>query len=431
MGESRGKKRKSHEAAITTLQDIDLPPGWMQQLLELGPDLAYVLAALANAGNISASQIKKARIGLPSFSAAKWTEVAPQFGLSDDLATAKFDSYPITPVLLPPSFHETIAEAAWRIQDVYQERVSQEREEARVRAFDTYLIPIVGLFQGRVIDKPEHPMTSTTYSSGGEVEHELFMIGGIIFFVIELKLGYEGQDNVAQLFLELLSAAEMNKKANFEGLRVHGLLTDLQTFHFYSYDPTRRKFAFDEMLQASGVREAFIADMIHGTWFSHSVTNKVFTVILSAYVEGLAATVEASRERPPGSPTGSSPVQRLLSIGTDDNVSQKETSRAHDTDGLTNSGPRRSTEQWELAHVFAMQCLKKFKEPVRTIEDIENQSCEAIRFVRAIPRVSSYSGKADPSTESELMELACRIVRTEYMTTVGASEQHVPATDGG
>ena len=31
---------------------------------------------------------------------------------------------------------------------------------------------------------------------------------------------------------------------------------------------------------------------------------------------------------------GSSPVQRLLSNGTDDNVSQKETSRVHDTDSL-------------------------------------------------------------------------------------------------
>ena len=65
-------------------------------------------------------------------------------------------------------------------------------------------------------------MTSTAYSSGGEVEHEvgvllnicrlsdgdliqLFMIGGIIFFVIELK---SGQDNVAQLFLGLLCKPE-------------------------------------------------------------------------------------------------------------------------------------------------------------------------------------------------------------------------------
>ena len=70
-------------------------------------------------------------------------------------------------------------------------------------------------------------MVSTDYSSGGEVEHEvgvllnicrlsdgnliqLFMIGGIIFFVIELKLGYEGHDNVAQLFLELLCKPEFS-----------------------------------------------------------------------------------------------------------------------------------------------------------------------------------------------------------------------------
>jgi hypothetical protein len=66
------------------------------------------------------------------------------------------------------------------------------------------------------------------------------------------------------------AAAEMNKNANFEGLRVHGLLTDLQTFHFYSYDPTRRKFSFDETLQVSPARETFITDMIHGWWFSHS-----------------------------------------------------------------------------------------------------------------------------------------------------------------
>jgi hypothetical protein len=34
------------------------------------------------------------------------------------------------------------------------------------------------------------------------------MIGGILFLVIETKLGYEGKDNVAQLFLELLCKPE-------------------------------------------------------------------------------------------------------------------------------------------------------------------------------------------------------------------------------
>jgi hypothetical protein len=34
------------------------------------------------------------------------------------------------------------------------------------------------------------------------------MIEGILFFVIEMKPGYEGKDNVAQLFLELLCKPE-------------------------------------------------------------------------------------------------------------------------------------------------------------------------------------------------------------------------------
>jgi hypothetical protein len=74
---------------------------------------------------------------------------------------------------------------------------------------------------------PEQPLPSTAYSSGGEVEHEvgvllnicrlsdgdliqLFMIGGIIFFVIELKFRYEGKVNIAQLFLELLCKPEFS-----------------------------------------------------------------------------------------------------------------------------------------------------------------------------------------------------------------------------
>jgi hypothetical protein len=36
-----------------------------------------------------------------------------------------------------------------------------------------YIVPIVALFQGRIIDKPEQPMMETRYSTGGEVEHEV------------------------------------------------------------------------------------------------------------------------------------------------------------------------------------------------------------------------------------------------------------------
>jgi hypothetical protein len=104
-------------------------------------------------------------------------------------------------------------------------------------------------------------------------------IGGILFFVIEMRLLLDGKDNVAQLFLELLckslfaslgvvnlytAAAETNRTARFEGLRVYGLLTDLLTFKFYSYDPIKKRFAFDEMIMVNVSREILVADMIRG-----------------------------------------------------------------------------------------------------------------------------------------------------------------------
>ena len=36
-----------------------------------------------------------------------------------------------------------------------------------------YIVPIVALFQGRVIDQPEQAMVETKYSTGGDVEHEV------------------------------------------------------------------------------------------------------------------------------------------------------------------------------------------------------------------------------------------------------------------
>ncbi len=68
------------------------------------------------------------------------------------------------------------------------------------------------------------------------------------------------------------AAAEINKSARFEGMRVHGLLTDLCSFHFYSYDPNRKRFAYDETLIASVPRDVFIGDMIHGMWCFQSAS---------------------------------------------------------------------------------------------------------------------------------------------------------------
>ena len=69
-------------------------------------------------------------------------------------------------------------------------------------------------------------MPASALATGGEVEHEVrsmarsnypkviytkllqvIMIGGILVFVIEVKLGKPSSNNLAQLFLELLCAS--------------------------------------------------------------------------------------------------------------------------------------------------------------------------------------------------------------------------------
>ena len=107
------------------------------------------------------------------------------------------------------------------------------------------------------------------------------MIGGILFFVVEFKLGIPNHNNLAQLFLEFLcayflfpytysvlsrhlAAAEQNNRLNFAGLRIYGLLTDLTQFKFYSYNPSTKKFCFDETILINNRRTGAFSDMIDG-----------------------------------------------------------------------------------------------------------------------------------------------------------------------
>jgi hypothetical protein len=47
-------------------------------------------------------------------------------------------------------------------------------------------------------------MPGTPETSGGEVEHEVYMLQGIILLVVELKLAFKDEmDHIAQVLLEL------------------------------------------------------------------------------------------------------------------------------------------------------------------------------------------------------------------------------------
>jgi hypothetical protein len=60
------------------------------------------------------------------------------------------------------------------------------------------------------------------------------------------------------------AAAKVNKQADFEGLRVYGVLTNLTRFAFYSYDPISNIFCHDIEIFVETLRDGFLSGMIHG-----------------------------------------------------------------------------------------------------------------------------------------------------------------------
>ncbi|KAM6497443.1 hypothetical protein JOM56_007916 [Amanita muscaria] len=364
---ARGIRKVNVENIIDS---VDLPEGWFK-VLSQDNNLQVLLAELANQGNVTNAAFKWARMGLPSFSDAKWSELAPQFGLHNNIALLQLPTF-ITPVyLLPPTFHVANFTPAWRTLDVYRDIDQQTREEARVRILDPYIVPILALFQGRIIDMP---VMESQYSSGGDVEHEIIMVGGILFFVIELKLYLDsGGNNLSQLFLKLLSAAAENGTLDFTNLRVYGLLTDLTKFEFYSYDPLEKQFSLDEEFSLETRRNHYCFGMIH-------VTNKIFSVVMHGYVSGLEAIVLKSRER------------------------------GEKGDTMRDTSVRReSTSKWEHALRLAKDCLDVFQRPFENIEDIEKNGKEALD-VHAIPRFTKFTGSDNGASLEKLSALALGVV---------------------
>ena len=50
--------------------------------------------------------------------------------------------------------------------------------------FHQYLVRIIGLFQGRVIDNPEQATLETGFATGGEVEHEVYISLHLLIWLI-------------------------------------------------------------------------------------------------------------------------------------------------------------------------------------------------------------------------------------------------------
>jgi len=166
-------------------------------------------------------------------------------------------------------------------------------------------------------------------------------------------------------------------------------LTDLTQFKFYSYDPSTRQFCFDETILIDNKRTRAFFDMV-------DVANKIFGVILSAYMDGLRAIIKRSQDR------------------------AKRNDKPSELTGEEKNGSgRKSTDQRDAALWLAKSCVEKFQDPVASFQDIEGRANGALELltksVRSIPRASSFSGEDnDPSTPAELKTLAAKVIKEEH-----------------
>jgi hypothetical protein len=160
---------------------------------------------------------------LPSFSSATWAKVCSDFGLSEDKGLGQLAFFDVPDLCLPPSIHNRVLMAAMRAMDVYREPQNHHNEASRVRFFEAvskvfdllhdiadtsqWHVPLCQLFRGRIVGKPEERLPKTTLTSGGSVEHELFVLNeGVILLVYGLKLKIHattGREEAAQVFLEM------------------------------------------------------------------------------------------------------------------------------------------------------------------------------------------------------------------------------------
>ncbi|KAF8348673.1 hypothetical protein F5887DRAFT_1249664 [Amanita rubescens] len=335
--------------------------GLMDRLLQVDRDeLTKLLADISNEASITTAMIKAAKTELSSFSTTKWAKFAKTHDLPKNPSDLQLKHFSTPRYRLPLSLQVSMFENAWRWHDVYGEKIVHTREAPKVKILEPslmqYIAPILALFQGRLIDKPEGPTINTEYSSGGEVEHEVGTFA--LFFVMEF--GHLHDNVLAQVFLELLAAAEMNKSNIHSLSRIYGILTNFDQFNFYSYEPATNKFYFDETRVVNIERKLAFSDMM-------DVSNKIFGIVLTGYVDSLRAYIADS----------------------------KSYSQNRDT-------------HEDAALEFAESCCAKFREPIASLSDIEEKGNEGLALLTK--RSTFTGGRDDPSTPAELRALATRIV---------------------
>ncbi|KAJ7213604.1 hypothetical protein GGX14DRAFT_619159 [Mycena pura] len=396
------------------MEEVGLTPEVLATL-KTHPKSTKIVADIVNRLGIKDSALTRARLELPSFLNITWSQVASRFALSRSFSWLNFVIDPIPGVTLcylPPSFHRELYMRSWSAMNVYAEPTEHISEVPRVRLLDIarlvslfsipwspglnlsqYLVPIFALFAGRIEDFPEHAMPESEFLSGGSVEHKIFIVGNILFLVIELKACFDNMErNVAHLFAELYSASKMNGDVGFESLTVYGLLTDLGTFQFYSFNPISKTFYRNSKI------------VVHRNF------------VLQACLDTLEATCTKSEERSSSgslSPTGSSPLQQLQNAPSNPTPITKG----------------RSLEAWPKAHQHALAAQNKLKQFSGNLTALEESAAEGLKFlelsVGCVSRTTQITSKRDIPSKADLETMAQKAVERWHVNLFWATPNSI------
>lgn len=118
------------------IKAIPLPPGWVNTLVT-HPDIAAILAHIAQQAGVTDNPFKRSKLDLPSLSRATWEDVSTELNLPPSPGLLNLRPRFSPPAcFLPPSLHKAMFQAGWQAMDVYQEIGHQDREAARVKLFE-------------------------------------------------------------------------------------------------------------------------------------------------------------------------------------------------------------------------------------------------------------------------------------------------------
>lgn len=343
----------------------------------------------------------------PSFSNTSYADVREGLSTLPEVP-ASIETVEGPTYRLPAALQTDMYKRAWESVNVYGDReVCNDNEARRVRIFEPYIVPIVNLFEGRLIDKPEATLGKTNISSGGRVEHEIYIIGGVLLVVVEIKKDTLDSQYVTQLIAELVAAASKNKMIpGFEALRVRGILTNLNDFYFYTFDPTNDRTFAEPTMQSGLERRDLLRRMI-------SVANKIFSFIFTSYMEAISCSLSLSIRRGEDGDSEETSSAMLSQLNRAAHSSRLRKIEVASTSSLMRVS-RPSTSHWEQAYQLAEEAITWFEKPGDTFEARDDNYTKAIECLRqsalAIP---AYSPKYDLDKET-LDKEALDVVKSVY-----------------